>query len=170
MVEPIAEEPMEAATAPTSESAMVHGRIVVGVDGSGPSLHALRWADRQSELTGATLEAVMAWEMPAAMGWGGSVPGIPEGFDLGATTSQALSEAVEAALPPHRVPAVNQVVVMGNPTEVILDRGEGADLLVVGVRGHGTFRAALLGSVSQSVTLHASCPVVVVRGKAEQSD
>jgi nucleotide-binding universal stress UspA family protein len=170
MVEPIAEQPAEAAIAPTIESAMAQGRIVVGVDGSEPSLHALRWADRQSSLTGATLEAVMAWEMPAAFGWGGAVPGLPEGYDLGDSTTQALSEAIEEALPPDRAPAVNQVVVMGNPAQAIIDRGDGAELIVVGVRGHGTFRATLLGSTSHTVTLHASCPVVVVRGAAEQAD
>jgi nucleotide-binding universal stress UspA family protein len=169
MVEPSAEQ-SEAATAPTTESATARGRIVVGVDGSAPSLHALRWADRQAALTGASLEAVTAWEMPASFGWGGAVPGLPEGYDLGESATQALEEAVHRALPADRADAVHRVTVMGNPTQAILDRAEGAELIVVGVRGHGTFRATLLGSVSHTVTLHASCPVVVVRGEAEQAD
>lgn len=181
MVEPIAEpmpepagEPQmdaagEPATAPTSESAMEHGRIVVGVDGSEPSLKALRWAGRQAVLTGADLEAVIAWEMPGGYGWAG-LPGLPQDFDLDAPAAQALSEAVQATLPPEQAATVTQTVVMGNPVQAVLDRGEGADLIVVGVRGHGTFRSALLGSVSHSVTMHASCPVVVVRGNAEQAN
>ncbi|SEG95176.1 Nucleotide-binding universal stress protein, UspA family [Actinacidiphila yanglinensis] len=169
MTEPAAER-SEATSAPTSESATAHGRIVVGVDGSDPSLHALRWADRQALLTGASLEAVMAWEMPASFGWGGAVPGLPEGYDMGESAARALREAVDNALPPERAAAANPVTVMGNPAQVILDRGEGAELIVVGVRGHGTFRATLLGSVSHTVTLHASCPVVVIRGEAEQAD
>lgn len=181
MVEPIAEpmpEPAggphtdaigEPATAPTSESAMQHGRIVVGVDGSEPSLKALRWAGRQAALTGATLEAVIAWELPGAYGWLG-VPGRPEDIDFEEPAAQALAEAVNTALPPDRAATVTQTVVLGNPAQAILDQAEGADLIVVGARGYGTFRATLLGSVSNTVTSHASCPVVVVRGEAEQAD
>ena len=39
-------------------------RIVAGVDGSASSLAALRWAVRQAEFTGATVEAVIAWHYP----------------------------------------------------------------------------------------------------------
>ena len=42
------------------------GRIVVGVDGSGASRDALRWAARQAQLTGASLEAVMSWDIAAS--------------------------------------------------------------------------------------------------------
>ena len=50
-------------------------RIVAGVDGSPSSVEALRWAVRQAELTGATVDAVMAWQPPAATGlaWGVSL-------------------------------------------------------------------------------------------------
>ena len=61
-----------------SESAAEqHGRIVVGVDDSEGSAHALRWAARQAGFTGATLEAVIAWQYPAFFGWapaGGTAP------------------------------------------------------------------------------------------------
>lgn len=182
MVEPIAEpiaQPdaeapadrlAQSAAEPTVEQAPEYGRIVVGVDGSAPSLHALRWADRQAVLTGATVQAVMAWEMPASVGWGGSMAHLPDDYDLHESTALALAEAVKISLPPERAAAVDQVTEMGNPAQVIIDRGVEADLIVVGVRGHGTFRATLLGSVSHTVTLHASCPVVVVRGEGEKAD
>ncbi|MFC4035842.1 universal stress protein [Streptomyces polygonati] len=143
------------------------GRIVVGVDGSEPSLQALRWAARQAALTGSTLEAVTAWELPAAMGWAG-LPELPADIDLEEPARKALSAAVATALPGEQAAPVSEVVVMGNAAQAILDRAVGAELIVVGVRGHGTFRATLLGSVSHMVTLHASCPVVVVRGTADQ--
>ncbi|MYS18854.1 MULTISPECIES: universal stress protein [unclassified Streptomyces] len=151
-----------------SESVAAPGRIVVGVDGSEPSLLALRWAARQAALTGSSVEAVMAWELPGAVGWAG-LPELPADLDLEEPARKALFEAVATALPGEQAAPLSQVVVMGNAAQAILDRAVGAELVVVGVRGHGTFRATLLGSVSHTVTLHAPCPVVVVRGTADQS-
>ncbi len=56
-------------------------------------------------------------------------------------------------------------VVEGNPAQVLLDAADGADLLVLGSRGHAGFTEALLGSVSQHCVHHAPCPVVVIRGR-----
>ncbi|MGI9157173.1 MAG: universal stress protein [Marmoricola sp.] len=46
---------------------------------------------------------------------------------------------------------------------MLIDAAAGADLLVVGSRGHGGFVGMLLGSVSEHVAAHALCPVLVVR-------
>jgi nucleotide-binding universal stress UspA family protein len=54
-------------------------------------------------------------------------------------------------------------VAEGTPATALIDAAEGADLLVVGSRGHGAFAGMLLGSVSLHVTTHAPCPVTVVR-------
>jgi nucleotide-binding universal stress UspA family protein len=56
----------------------------------------------------------------------------------------------------------------GDPAAVLCERaGElGADVVVVGSRGHGAIRRALLGSVSTYVVHNAPCPVLVVRGDA----
>jgi nucleotide-binding universal stress UspA family protein len=51
----------------------------------------------------------------------------------------------------------------GNAAQVLLDDAKGAELLVVGSRGHGGFTEALLGSVGQHCVHHATCPVVVIR-------
>ena len=54
-------------------------------------------------------------------------------------------------------------VVEGYPARVLVEASEGADLLVVGSRGHAGFADALLGSVSTYCVHHARGPVTVVR-------
>ncbi|ALC28900.1 universal stress protein [Streptomyces bacillaris] len=138
------------------------GRIVVGVDGSDPSIKALHWAVRQAELTGDTVEAVNSWEYPATS-WASMMPGLPEDFDPQALATVSLNEALEEALGEEGAAAVTKIVVIGNPAQTLLDRARGANLLVVGARGRSGLKATLLGSVSLHVTQHAPCPVTVVR-------
>ncbi|MFJ7059322.1 universal stress protein [Streptomyces griseobrunneus] len=138
------------------------GRIVVGVDGSDPSIKALHWAVRQAELTGDSVEAVNSWEYPATS-WASMMPGLPEDFDPQALATVSLNEALEEALGAEGAAAVTKVVVIGNPAQTLLDRARGAGLLVVGARGRSGLKATLLGSVSLHVTQHAPCPVTVVR-------
>lgn len=59
-------------------------------------------------------------------------------------------------------------VLRGRPASAIVDEAASfrADLVVMGSRGHGPFRAALLGSVSEEVVDHAPCPVLIARGHA----
>ena len=53
--------------------------------------------------------------------------------------------------------------VEGYPGQILVEASEGADLLVVGSRGHAGFADALLGSVSTYCVHHAHCPVTVIR-------
>ena len=55
------------------------------------------------------------------------------------------------------------LVAEGVTADMLLREAKGADLLVVGSRGHGGFASALLGSVSMYCVLHAHCPVLVLR-------
>jgi nucleotide-binding universal stress UspA family protein len=138
-------------------------RIVAGVDGSPSSIMALRWAVRQAELTGGTIDAVISWEFPIAAGGMGWAPtsGIDD-TDYAELATKGLSDAIAEVSPPPGV-TIRQVVVEGNPAQVLLDAAANADLLVVGNRGHGGFADALIGSVSVRCLHHANCPVVVVR-------
>ena len=60
--------------------------------------------------------------------------------------------------------SIDILLVEGSPARAIMDAADhaAAELLVVGSRGRGSLRAAVLGSVSRELTAQASCPVVVV--------
>jgi nucleotide-binding universal stress UspA family protein len=73
--------------------------------------------------------------------------------------TEAMAELPESG----RQVEIRPKVAEGNAAQVLLDASDGADLLVVGSRGHGGFAEALLGSVSQHCVHHATCPVVVIR-------
>jgi nucleotide-binding universal stress UspA family protein len=140
-------------------------RIVVGVDGSESSKAALRWAIRQARLTGGSVDAVTAWRYPATYGL---APVGDERIDFAGDARKALMAALNevSGLEPD-VP-VRPLVTEGRAGEVLLRAAKGADLLVVGSRGHGEFASALLGSVSLYCVLHAHCPVLTLRDGHEQ--
>jgi nucleotide-binding universal stress UspA family protein len=135
----------------------------VGVDGSPSSRRALDWAMRQAEATGMKIVALLAWRAPTGYGTGALVA---SGVDW-ANEARASLESIVAPVSEEwpQVP-VEQRVLEGHPAEVLLAQTEGADLLVVGSRGHGGFAGALLGSVSTHCVHHATCPVVVIHDKA----
>ena len=54
-------------------------------------------------------------------------------------------------------------MIEGHPAQVLVGASAGADLLVVGSRGHGGFADVLLGSVSAYCVHHAHGPVTVIR-------
>ena len=136
-------------------------RIVVGVDGSDPSKAALAWAIRQGGLTGATVEAVIAWELP--VNYGTPAPLIPPRTDFEEAAREVITLAIADVSSPDEQVTIKGKVVEGNAPRILLDASAGADLLVVGSRGHGGFVEALLGSVGQHCVHHATCPVVVIR-------
>lgn len=137
-------------------------RIVVGVDGSPSSAQALRWAIGQAALTGSVVEAVCAWQYPVSYGWAVTM----EDTDMESLARETLEKSIAAARDAGESVEVRPLVVEQNAARALLDAAEGADLLVVGSRGHGGFAGLLLGSVSQHCVHHAPCPVVVVRDEA----
>ena len=140
--------------------------IVVGVDGSDPSKRALRWAADQAKLTGAKLKVVTSWEYPPTLGW---APPYPSDFDPNEDARKALQETIDAVLGPEAAVVAQAEVTEGHPAFVLTEAARGAELLVVGSRGHGAFAGMLLGSVSEYCAAHAPCPVVVVRHPDDKS-
>ena len=138
--------------------------IVVGVDGSDPSKRALTWAAHQAKLTGAQLNVVTTWEYPPTLGW---APPYPSDFDPNKDATKALRDTVDAVLGSDPGMPLQLTVAEGHPAFVLTEAAEGAELLVVGSRGHGAFAGMVLGSVSEYCAAHAPCPVVVVRHSNE---
>lgn len=138
----------------------MNDRILVGVDGSPGSLHALRWAVNQARKTDATIDAVIVWESPYATGEGLYTPMEEKRFADAAR--KRLAEAVERVTHDQSSGDVHLIVLRGDPAQILCSWSAEAELLVLGTRGIGGFAGLLLGSVSAKCAQHSRCPVVIV--------
>jgi nucleotide-binding universal stress UspA family protein len=154
--------------------------ITVGVDGSDRSNEALRWALDDARRRGDTSVLVVHAYRPEEVhrGYGTSYL---TASGLATTTATEREErqtrdaealragetvidrALEAVGADAEGVTVKRLVVAREPSRALLDLSRSTDLLVVGSRGRGGFTGLLLGSVSQRVVQHASCPVAVIR-------
>lgn len=136
--------------------------VVVGIDGSEPSERALAWSIGEARMRGAPLVAVMCERRQP----GDSRPlGPPIGTaDVELVRKRATrvvddvcDERTDARDLDVRVDAY-----LGAPSEQLIRLSDGAQLVVVGARGHDRLSRMFLGSVATAVTHRARCPVVVV--------
>ena len=134
------------------------GRIVVGVDGSAHSRLALARAAQLAAESGSILEPVIAWQYPMMANALVLENWSPE-LDAGVTLRDCIRDAFPAGVPEW----VKPTVVPGPAAHAIIEASRGADLVVVGSRGHGGFAGLMLGSVSSACAEYAHCPVLVMR-------
>jgi nucleotide-binding universal stress UspA family protein len=172
---------------PNGDSAVVTSRkggevdrsIVCGVDGSPDSRRALAVAGKFARLFGARLivanvVAYVADPVVPAYAYAPMARAAGIGPPMTARRTDADVEHSEALLD-HMVAEAGMDgaelrTMLGIPAERLAELAddEGAELIVVGSRGRGAFKAAFLGSVSNSLIGIARCPVLVVpRGAAE---
>ena len=147
---------------PESEGQM--SGVIVGIDGSHHSSHALDWAMAEAALRGADL-TVMTVNPVTASYWSGQpapVPGDEHKVEEIRTAAQDAVSKAAAALGSQQPRSVTVVAVSGFPAKTLIDASDGADLLVVGSRGGGGFGSLFLGAISSQVVHHAKCPVVVI--------
>jgi nucleotide-binding universal stress UspA family protein len=143
------------------------GCIVVGVDGSEHADRAVTWAARQAVLERRTLALVHCTDQISVRGtaWvdapGIDHPGLTAA--LRAASSRIVTHARDRAVVQAPDVAVLTDLLDVDPREALVDLSATAHLLVLGSRGRGPLRSAVLGSVSASVARHAHCPVVVCR-------
>jgi nucleotide-binding universal stress UspA family protein len=136
--------------------------IVVGVDGSEPSLRAVDWAADEAALRGAPLRLVYAslWER---------YEGAALAQDFGKPSEQVMAEdivrtAAQRARLRRSDVRISTDVLPEEPEYALVREGHTAAALVLGSRGRSGLAEMLLGSVSLAVAAHADCPVIVLRG------
>lgn len=134
------------------------GQVVLGYDGSPASNRAAAFAFRHAAAIGT---GVVAVSVEPGRGEPETEAIDPENATPGSDTSAFHSPVIVTAAAFPDVP-VSFVAGTGRPAEVLLSEAVGADLVVVGSRGSGGFAGLVMGSVSQKLLAHASCPVAVL--------
>ena len=139
--------------------------ILVAWDGSEHATHALGEAIDLARTQAArlTLQTVAA---PLRV-WPGYVPPVTEA-DLISAAEKILAEG--EAIVPEGIPVSGRTAA-GDPGIELVQRAAAAnhDLIVMGSRGRGAVRSAVLGSVSHFVLNHAKVPVLIVHDGERES-
>ncbi|WP_129305294.1 universal stress protein [Streptomyces sp. L2] len=137
--------------------------VVVGVDGSEPSLRAAEWAADEAALHGAPLRLVHASLRERHEGW--SMPHDPGKPPLEAMAEDIVVTAERRAL--RRRPEVETItqVLPEEAASGLVRESCRALVIVLGCRGRSGVTESLLGSVSLTVAGRAHCPVIVLRGR-----
>jgi nucleotide-binding universal stress UspA family protein len=141
------------------EAQQDRGHIVVGIDGSTGSEHALQWAMDEARDRHLAVEVVHAWSQPVSV------------YPADLYTDPAAYRTAGAKVLAHAWATLDEGpggtritshLVQEDAATALLDAAADAELLVVGSRGRGGFAGLLLGSVSRTCLHLASSPVVVV--------
>lgn len=128
--------------------------IVVGYDGSADSDRALEWAISAARQRSRPLRLVAVLD-------DGAADRLPEQVEQ--AQRHAAGQLSNAGDRPGGLPVTIMRPRHEEPTYALLRLSDDADLVVLGSHGHGVLAGMLIGSVSQHLSRHAMCPVVVVR-------
>ena len=139
------------------------GRVVVGVDGSQLSQDAAAVAYEQAALRGVGLSILHAWDSPGFDAPGAVLPTEVVLEDIQQEEQELIAETVAGLREDYPEVDVQQRLVQGRTSKVLIDASRGAELVVVGSRGRGGFASLMLGSVSHALLHHAHAPVLIVR-------
>jgi nucleotide-binding universal stress UspA family protein len=149
--------------------------IVVGVDNSDAGRAALDWALHEGQRRGSRVVVAHAWQpdvfaTPAVVG---AVPNWNEADKLNDDVQQMsqrwLDRTVERARA-HSGLDVTGALGTGSVAGHLLRLADDASMVVVGSRGRSGLKGLFLGSTSQQVATHSTCPAVVLRSSGDESD
>jgi nucleotide-binding universal stress UspA family protein len=146
-------------------------KILLATDGSDHSKYAATEIANRLFLPDTELRITSVFESPSLYMYAPLPMGGMQNYyqEIELTAEKAAKEVVESTAKlireKNKTLSISTVVIVGPPKQAILEEAEafGADLIVVGSHGRGGFESFLLGSVSQSVALHAKCSVEIVR-------
>jgi nucleotide-binding universal stress UspA family protein len=136
--------------------------VLVGVEGSPANDAAVGFAFEEAALRGVPLIAMHAWTDPLSADTADNSPLVYDLHDVQAEEEGVLAGALAGWDDKYPDVVVHRALVRGGARGTLIDGSRGAQLAVVGSRGRGGFPGLVLGSVSQAVLHHASCPVAVV--------
>ena len=137
--------------------------IVVGVDGSPNSVIAVDWAAHEAALRKVPLSVVNVlnpWSAPTLRGVPMPMPPSYTRLEQ-EERSKLLGDAVKTARQIGPID-ISSELVLGPPTQTLVELSRDAEMVVVGRHGHGAMARALLGSVSSALVHHAHCPIAVI--------
>ena len=136
--------------------------IVVGVDGSGHSRKALETAAAEAAAHGVPLTVLVIHQAVRDVYGSASHYGDDAALtEKAKEAAQADTDQVLAALGSQPT-SVTVTAVHGLPVDELIKASQGADMLVLGRRGFGGFARLMMGSVTDQVSRHAHCAVLVV--------
>ena len=145
------------------------GVALVAFDGSPSSVAALTWAAQRAPLLNLEIEVVNVWEYAespldvAGVGFGSG--GCVGESDPKIWSTQILKEGFSLVF--GGAPAgVKATSVEGGAVRTLVELSKGAEILIMGSRGHGKLADLILGSVSASCSAKSKCPVVIVHASA----
>ena len=145
-------------------------RVTVGVDGSAESVAALRWACREASLRGAQVHAVHVREAQCHSLASYAVPAPASSDDVSADSADAIDDVVRAVQADQAPEVEVRVeVVDGLAARVLLERCEGADMLVLGTASDTPGARRPVGPVIRACLRRAPCPVVVISAAQDQA-
>ncbi len=142
---------------------------LVAFDGSPSAVAALTWAAQKAPLLNMEIEVVNVWEYAetsldvAGVGFGSG--GYVGESDPQIWSQQILKDGVSLVFGAS-ADGIKRTSVEGGTVRTLVELSKGAELLIMGSRGHGRLADLILGSVSESCSAKSKCPVVIVHAPA----
>jgi nucleotide-binding universal stress UspA family protein len=157
-------EPRGLATVGAVEQDVAGAVVVVGVDGSEPSLHALRQATIVVKAIGGRIVLVYARQLPIMVGDVGDITALPEVLKAEDEIGQEAERDALSVCNRAEVPA-EFIRCDGDPGQSIIDVAHEVDAacIVVGATIHGKISSLFLSSVAEYLLHHSDLSLVIVR-------